>query len=227
MKKQIVKKLSLPKANIIVLCVMAAFLLALAIVLLVLPDDVYIAIGDPNPDVGRYVWFVLFGFCALVVTIRTITFVTKQKKLIADCNALSEAAGENAFFAAGYCAAINKNDSDARKTAVSVLGATASAVIFGAGAYRVYSTDTIRLFLFCDDGLYIIRSKTREKCFIKNGSIKNARIDENYKEQLVMTCPCENFVLTFDTHKIDVTNQELAQKLTLLAQHCKLASQEE
>lgn len=210
------KNLKLPKSNIIAMCIITAILFLLGIIFLVLPDDVYYAIGDSYPEVGRYVLFVGGTFFAIIALIRTLVFVSKQKKFIAEYNAMREQCGEDAFFVAGYCEAINKDNSNAINTVVSVLGAAASAVLFGVGAYRVFATDTIRLFLLCDDGMYVIRTKTKEKIFLKKDSITTATLEETPKGQLRFICPNENFVLTFDTLKIDVTNDELTQKLKLL-----------
>ena len=210
------KELKLSKTGIIVLYVMMASLCILGITALVLPDNVYYAIGDSHPEVGRYVWFILFEFLALVTLIRTIIFISKRKKeeiLISEFNKLREQLGENAFFVCGYCKAINKDNSDAIKTSISVFCATVFSLLFGIGVYRIYSTDIRRIFLISDDGLYIIYSQTREKLFLKKGSISTATLTETPKGQLQLTCPNENFVLTFVTKKTDVDNNLLTQKL--------------
>lgn len=210
------KELKLPKKNIIILSVLIGIFFVAGIVFLVLPDDVYYATGDPNPDVGRYFWFVTCEILALIVLIKTLRFVSKMKPMIEYCNTIRRQAGENAYFVGGYCKVIDPNNTAAIRTAISVLGEIASAVIFGWGIYKVSSQNTSRLFLLCDDGLYIICSLQREHIFLKKGCITTATLAKNIKGQIELTCPNENFVLTFDTLKIDITSDELTQKLQTL-----------
>ncbi len=210
------KELKFSMKSFIAAFVITAVFFVLGIVLLVLPDDVYFYFGDSMPEVGRYVWFVACEFFALVTLIRTTVTMRKQKSICAEYNALREKCGENAFFIAGYSRAIDSNNSDAIKTTVSVLGAAASTALFGIGVYKFFRQDPIRLFLLFDEGIYVIRTQSREKLLLKKGAFKTAELRENGKEQLELICPDENFVLTFDTLKNDIKNDELAQKLQLL-----------
>jgi len=207
------KTLELPKQRIITLCVIISVFFIAGIVFLVLPDEVYIALGDPNPDVGRYVFGLILEFSAIIITIKTLTFVSKQKKLISEYNSLREKSGENAYFIGGYCNMLKKDNTNAIKTTLSVLGATASAVLFGVGVYKIFKSSNTRLYLFFDDGMYIINTQVNEKLLFKKGTLQDVTLTENYKEHLELTCPNENVVLEFDTLKIDVTNDELKQRL--------------
>lgn len=210
------KKLKISKSLIVTFAVFIAIFFALGIVLLLLPDDVFKAMGDSNPDIGRYVFFILCEFMAFIFLISVVAYAKRQKRVIAEYNALRDECGENDFFCYGYFNSIEKDHTEAKKNAISIFFATLSAFLFGVGVFSYSTKNPNRLFLLSDEGLYVIFMPKNETVLLKKGSLESVSISEDTKGIIKLACPAKNAVFTFKTKNSDVGKDELMQKLNEL-----------
>lgn len=208
---------------------------ALGIVGLFLPETFWFDVAGQNAEGAKYGIFIIAEFFCIATLIRALIVNYKIKKIVADINALRDKVGESAYFVGGYCQMINKDDKDVIKAMEAELGPTTASVLFGATLYGVIANKKRRLFMFFDNGVYVIgnqdisREKSKpdqgkpytniqnlRKVIFTKGKFKDVTVTENGKGQIELTCPNENLLFTFNTKNLDITKEQLTQHLQYL-----------
>ncbi|MDE6868808.1 MAG: hypothetical protein K2J83_06690, partial [Clostridia bacterium] len=121
-----------------------------------------------------------------------------------------------AIYASGYYGNKKQERSDATKTAVSLIGAAATASVFGIGFYRDYPGKPRRDFVICDNALFQVYGKKREYFDIMpqlKENFANAEIVEK-RNKLTMTGADGTSYITFTVR--DGEKQKLTKALNNL-----------
>ncbi|MDE5942632.1 MAG: hypothetical protein K2H30_00295 [Clostridia bacterium] len=121
-----------------------------------------------------------------------------------------------AIYASGYYGNKKQERSDATKTAVSLIGAAATASVFGIGFYRDYPGKPRRDFVICDNALFQVYGKKREYFDIMpqlKENFANAEIVEK-RNKLTMTGADGTSYITFTVR--DGEKQKLTKALNKL-----------
>lgn len=192
---------------------------ALGIIGLFVPYGIWgLIFGNEYAEGAKYGIFIIIEVFCINTLIIALVNIRTLKKLYAELNAFRDKLDENAYFVAGYCQMVESHDKDTVDAMVARLGETAASVLFGNAIYGVFTNKKGRMFIICDNGMYVIRVKSGFKLsFVKviftKGKFKDATVTDGGKDLIKLTCPNENIIFTFSTKKADVTKEELTQDL--------------
>lgn len=205
------KEFKINRSAIIALIVLSVIFLVVGVVFALLPDSVYIGWGDTDPQVSKFIPLIFAGVIDLIFLLCAFVSYKRDKNFVTLANNLINNIGDEAIAMYGVLKDPEEERKEAAKTALSVIGAFFTTLLFGFGFYRVYSKNNRRAFILYREGLYVLNPMDRSQALLNKESVKEMKICRQ-KNKILVTFPESKLLLAIQTKGLMISQNEIVEK---------------